>query len=150
MSLVAQLQEKIVVAMKEKDKETLATLRGLKSMVQNEEIKLKKPLTPDEELTVINREVKQTTEELSNYEQATGDYAEPIAKLTTRLTLLKTFLPTQLTTQEIEAIVQKAIDEIGATGKSDMGKVMSQIMPTLKGKANGKVINQVVSTLLAK
>lgn len=149
MTLKNAVSEAIKRAMKEKDKETLASLRQLKSTIQNEEIKLQKELTEDEELTIVTREVKQTKEELEGYQKATGDYGAFIDKLENRIEVLQTYLPKQLTAEEVAEVVQAAITEVGASSKADMGKVMGVIMPKLKGKADGKLINQTVGKLLA-
>lgn len=148
MSLKDTLTTEIKDAMKAKDAEKLQTLRGLKNTLQNEEIKLKKDLSSEEELTIVNREVKQTKEELEGFKGAKGDYAEVIEKLEKRLVELARFLPEQLSAEQVENIVKETIASIGATSKADMGKVMGAVMPKLKGKADGKLINTTVAKLL--
>lgn len=148
MALKEQLTTEIKEAMKAKNAEKLATLRGLKSTLQNEEIKQKRDLNQEEELVVVSREVKQTKEELTGYQNATGDYTETIQKLENRIAELTRFLPAQLSAEEVEAVVKQAIAQAGAASKADMGKVMGIVMPQLKGKTDGKLINQTVSKLL--
>lgn len=149
MTLKTTINEEITKAMKAKDTERLASLREVKSAIQNEEISLKRELTDDEELTIVNRTVKQTKEELEGYQKAPGDYQRFIDKLENRLEELHKYLPQQLTNEEVEAIVQEAITATGATGKTDMGKVMGVVMPKLKGKTDGKFISQTVTKLLS-
>lgn len=148
MTLIENINEKLIPATKAKDKDRLTTLRQLKAMLQNEEITLKRKLTQEEEITVVSREVKQTKEELEGFRKADGDYSETINRIEKRLNELQTFLPTQLTNEEVEGIVKETIASVGANGKADMGKVMGAVMPKLKGKADGKVINQTVARLL--
>ena len=152
MTLKEQLATEIKDAMKSKaanKAEKLATLRGLKSTLQNEEIKLQQDnLTAEQELIVVSREVKQTKEELEGFKKATGDYTETILKLKNRIEELTRFLPKQLSAAEVEQVIQEVIISVGATGKADMGKVMGAVMPKLKGKADGKLINQTVAKLL--
>ena len=149
MTLIENIDEKLIVAIKAKDKDRLTTLRQLKAVLQNEEILLKRELTKEEEITVVSREVKQTKEELEGFQKATGDYSETIGRIEKRLDELQKFLPTQLTNEEVEEIVKETIASVGANGKGDMGKVMGAVMPRLKGKADGKVINQTVVRLLS-
>ena len=149
MTLIENINEKLIVAIKAKDKDRLTTLRQLKAVLQNEEILLKRELTKEEEITVVSREVKQTKEELEGFQKATGDYSETISRIEKRLDELQKFLPTQLTNQEVEEIVKETIASVGANGKGDMGKVMGAVMPKLKGKTDGKVINQTVARLLS-
>lgn len=148
MSLKTQLTADMKEAMKAKEKERLTTIRQIKATLQNEEIKFKKELNEDEEIVVINREVKQTKESLEGYKSAPGDYDEKIEELQNSLNVLMTYLPKQLSEDEVVKIVQETIEAIGATSKGDMGKVMGAVMPKLKGKADGKLINQTVSNLL--
>ncbi|WP_162287834.1 GatB/YqeY domain-containing protein [Indiicoccus explosivorum] len=148
MTIKSDIDQHIKEAMKAKDKERLATLRQLKSALQNEEINSKGPLSADEEVTVVSREVKQTKEELEGYQKAEGDYAAVIDKLEKRLTELSRYLPEQMSEAEVEAAVREVITETGATGPSDKGAVLKVIMPKLKGKADGKFINETVSRLL--
>ncbi|AQQ55076.1 hypothetical protein B0X71_10045 [Planococcus lenghuensis] len=150
MTIKTDIDQHIKEAMKAKDKERLATLRQLKSALQNEQINAKDPLTADEELTVVNREVKQTKEELEGYQKAEGDYAAVISKLEKRLEELSRYLPAQLSEAEVEAAIREVITETGAAGPSDKGAVLKVIMPRLKGKADGKFINQTVARLLGQ
>jgi len=149
MSLQEQLNVEMKEAMKAKDKEKLATIRQLKANLKNEEIKLQKELKEEEEITVITREVNQTNESLEGYKKAPGDYSAKIVELENRLNQLMTYLPEQLSNEEVEAIIQEAITSLGATSKKDMGKVMGAVMPKLKGKTAGAFINQTVSKLLS-
>ncbi|WP_308398998.1 GatB/YqeY domain-containing protein [Weissella thailandensis] len=146
MGLLAQLTEDMKVAMKAKDKETLSVIRMVKSALSNEQIQLGHDLTPDEEMTVLSREMKQRVEELASYQEANrDDLAQNIQQ---QIDVLNQYMPKQLSETEVEDIVKATISEVGATSKADMGKVMGALMPKVKGKADGKLVSQKVQTLL--
>ena len=146
MGLLAQLTEDMKVAMKAKDKETLSVIRMVKSALSNEQIQLGHDLTPDEEMTVLSREMKQRVEELASYQEANrDDLAQNIQQ---QIDVLNKYMPKQLSETEVEDIVKATISEVGATSKADMGKVMGALMPKVKGKADGKLVSQKVQTLL--
>lgn len=146
MGLLAQLTEDMKVAMKAKDKETLSVIRMVKSALSNEQIQLGHDLTPDEEMTVLSREMKQRVEELASYQEANrDDLAQNIQQ---QIDVLNKYMPKQLSESEVEDIVKATISEVGATSKADMGKVMGALMPKVKGKADGKLVSQKVQSLL--
>jgi len=146
MGLLAQLTEDMKVAMKAKDKETLSVIRMVKSALSNEQIQLGHDLTPDEEMTVLSREMKQRVEELASYQEANrDDLAQNIQQ---QIDVLNQYMPKQLSETEVEDIVKATISEVGATSKADMGKVMGALMPKVKGKADGKLVSQKVQSLL--
>ena len=146
MGLLAQLTEDTKAAMKAKDKETLSVIRMVKSALSNEQIQLGHDLTPDEEMTVLSREMKQRVEELASYQEANrDDLAQNIQQ---QIDVLNQYMPKQLSETEVEDIVKATISEVGATSKADMGKVMGALMPKVKGKADGKLVSQKVQSLL--
>ncbi|GEA95436.1 conserved hypothetical protein [Weissella viridescens] len=147
MTLSEQLSTDMKTAMKAKDKEALSVIRMLKSDLSNEQIKLGHDLTPDEELSVVSREMKQHVEERDAYVDAgRDDLAED---LNAQIAVLAKYMPEQLSEDEVRAIVQETIAAVGATSKADLGKVMGALMPKVKGKADGKLINQLVQSELA-
>ena len=146
MGLLAQLTEDMKVAMKAKDKETLSVIRMVKSALSNEQIQLGHDLTPDEEMTVLSREMKQRVEELTSYQEANRD--DLAQNIQTQIDVLNKYMPKQLSESEVEDIVKATISEVGATSKADMGKVMGALMPKVKGKADGKLVSQKVQSLL--
>ena len=146
MSLLEQLTNDMKEAMKAKDKVTLGVVRMVKSSVSNEQIKLGHDLTADEELAVLSREMKQRVEELESYKDADReDLAEEIQG---QIDVLKRYMPEQMSEEEIVAVVKETIAEVGASSKADLGKVMGALMPKVKGKADGKLVNQTVQSLL--
>lgn len=148
MSLLDTLNADMKQAMKDKNKEALSVIRMVKSTVMNEQISLGHDLTADEELTVLSREVKQRQDSLAEFEK--GGREDLAAGIRSELTILAKYLPAQLTEEEIVTIVAAAIEQTGATGPKDMGKVMGVVTPQVKGKADGKVVANLVKTTLAQ
>lgn len=121
----------------------------VKASLQNEAIKLKKDsLTGDEELTVLSREIKQRKDSLHEFSKA--NRLDLVDKVQKEIDILDVYLPEQLSEEELQTIVKETITETGASSKADMGKVMSAIMPKVKGKADGAVINRLVSEQLSQ
>jgi len=146
MSLLEQLTADMKTAMKAKDKVTLGVVRMVKASVSNEQIKLGHDLTADEELAVLSREMKQRVEEMESYQAA--DRADLAEEIQGQIAVLKSYMPAQMSEEEVIAVVKETITEVGATSKADLGKVMGALMPKVKGKADGKLVNQTVQDLL--
>ena len=146
MSLKDSLQKDMIAVMKAKDKATLSTVRMLKAAVANEEINLGHDLSADEEISVLSHELKQRKDSLQEFEEAGRD--EAVEKLKNEIKIVQKYMPAQLSAEEVKEVVQTTIEEIGATSKADFGKVMGAVMPKLKGKADGKLVNSTVKELL--
>ncbi|MEY4664205.1 GatB/YqeY domain-containing protein [Weissella cibaria] len=146
MSLLEQLTSDMKEAMKAKDKVTLGVVRMVKASVSNEQIKLGHDLTADEELAVLSREMKQRVEEMESYKDA--DRADLAEEIQGQIDVLKRYMPAQMSEYEVVAIVKETIAEVGASSKADLGKVMGALMPKVKGKADGKLVNTTVQSLL--
>src|SRR5690625_944485 len=147
MTILEKLNGDMKQAMKNKDKQTLSVIRMVKASIQNETIKLgKKTLSEDEELTVLSREVKQRKDSLHEFKSAGRD--DLVEKTESELNILQEYMPKQLSNEELEKIVQSTIEEVNATSKKDIGKVMSAVMPQVKGKADGSQINNIVQKQL--
>ncbi|RLL48040.1 GatB/YqeY domain-containing protein [Oceanobacillus piezotolerans] len=143
MALLETLNQDMKQAMKNKDKETLSVIRMIKASIQNESIKLgKDTLTEDEELTILSREVKQRKDSLQEFKSAGRD--DLVIKVENELSVVKRYMPEQLSEEELIKIVQETIQELNASSKKEMGKVMSAVMPKVKGKADGTQIKDVV------
>jgi uncharacterized protein YqeY len=148
MSLLGRLNDEMKQAMKSKEKEKLTVIRMLKAALQNEGIKAGgRDLTEEEELTVLSREVKQRKDSLHEFEKAGRE--DLVAKIQTELTYVNEYMPEQLSEEEVSAIVDAAIAETGASAKADMGKVMAALMPKVKGKADGSLMNRLVQQKLS-
>lgn len=149
MSLLEQLNSDMKLMMKNREKDKLVVIRMVKASLQNEAIKLKKDsLTGDEELTVLSREIKQRKDSLHEFSKA--NRLDLVDKVQKEIDILDVYLPEQLSEEELQTIVKETIAETGASSKADMGKVMSAIMPKVKGKADGAVINRFVSEQLSQ
>lgn len=135
-------------AMKNKEKDRLTTIRMIKASLQNEAIKSgNQELSDEEELTVLSREVKQRKDSLQEFEKAGRE--DLVEKILTELKHVEIYLPKQLSEDEVAEIVKEAIAETGAASKADMGRVMAVIMPQVKGKADGSLINKLVQQHLS-
>ncbi|KRF28102.1 GatB/YqeY domain-containing protein [Paenibacillus alginolyticus] len=146
MSLSDRLNEDMKQAMKSQDKFKLSVIRMVRSTIKNSEIDLKRALDDNEVLDVLTREIKQRKDSLQEFTKAgRDDLAE---SLKAELVILAEYMPQQLSEEEVKAIVQQTIQQIGASSKADMGKVMTALMPQVKGRADGKLINQLVQQLL--
>jgi len=130
-------------AMRAKDKERLSVIRMVKASIQNEAIKLGvDTLSEEDELTVLSREIKQRNDSLAEFKKAgRDDLAE---KLDSEIGILQPYLPAQLSEAEVEEIVLATIEQVQATSKKDFGKVMQEVMPKVKGKTDGAVVQQLV------
>ncbi len=147
MSLLQLLNSQMKDAMKNKEKVKLSVIRMVKSSLQNEAIKLKvNELSSEDEMTILNRELKQRNESLKEFQAA--NRIDLVEQLEAEINILKTYMPEQLTEKELELIVKQAISELNATSKNDFGKVMGHIMPKVKGKADGSHIQQLVKKFL--
>ncbi|WP_170007716.1 GatB/YqeY domain-containing protein [Bacillus fonticola] len=147
MSLLTRLNEDMKQAMKAKDKDTLSVIRMVKAALQNEAIHLKKDqLSEDEELTILSREVKQRKDSLQEFTSAGRE--DLVQKLESELTIVNQYLPKQLSEDELSQVVDDTIREVGATSKAEMGKVMAALMPKVKGKADGSLVNKLVQQQL--
>lgn len=142
MSLLERIDQEMKTALKEKDKEKLSTIRLLKSSIKKVEIDKKRPLTDEEVMDVILREIKQRKDSIAEYEKADrGDLAEKEKK---ELAVLQAYLPEPLSEEELRKIIKDTIQEVGASSKADMGKVMGAVLPKVKGRAEGRTVSQLV------
>lgn len=146
MSLAEQLADDLKQAMKAKDKTRLSVVRMVRAAVKNKEIELGTSLSDEEVLVVVQKELKQRQDSLQAFESA--GRSDLIAAVQSEMEVLKDYLPTQLSDDELLGLVREVIAEVGAAGKSDMGKVMSMLMPKVRGRADGKHVQQAVQSLL--
>jgi len=146
LEVFEQLQSDIKTAMKAREKEKLTALRTLHAEIKNVSVNAGKELTEEDFVAVLSRAVKQRKDSVEQFKQ--GGREDLAAKEQAEIELIQEYLPAQLERDAIEAIVREAIAESGASGKKEMGKVMQLVMPKVKGKADGKLVNQVVMQLL--
>lgn len=146
MRLVERLTDDMKQAMKNKDKLKLSVIRMVKSSIKNEEINQGKELSDDEVLTVLTRELKQRRDSLQEFEKAGRD--DLAAASRDEIAVLMEYMPEQLGEDDIRKLVAEAIEQSGASSKKDMGKVMGVLMPKVKGRADGALVNKIVQELL--
>lgn len=147
MSLLERLNNEMKQAMKNKDKDKLSVIRMIKTSIQNEAIKLGRDLSEEEELTVLSREMKQRKDSLNEFDKA--GRPDLVEKLQTEIAIVELYMPEQLSEEEVSGIVKETIEETDAKSKADIGKVMAAIMPKVKGKADGSLVNKLVQQHLS-
>jgi len=146
MSLKAEIQEAVKIAMKSGDQITLSTLRLLLSALHNEEIRVRKDLGVEEIQKIISTLCKQRGEAIEMFRK--GERVDLAEKEEAELVVLKRYLPQQLSEEEITALIRASIDESGAKGVGDLGKVMKVLMPKVSGRSDGKRVNEIAKALL--
>ncbi|HWJ80512.1 MAG TPA: GatB/YqeY domain-containing protein [Niallia sp.] len=147
MSLLERLNNDMKQAMKNKEKDKLVVIRMIKAAIQNETIKLGRDLSEEDELSVLSREVKQRKDSLHEFEKAGRE--DLVDKVRAELKHVEIYMPEQLSEEELAEIVQQTVSEVGATSKKEMGKVMAALMPKVKGKADGSLVNKLVQQHLS-
>lgn len=148
MDLQKKLIEDMKVAMKSGDKLRLETIRSIRAQLKNAQIEKGRELTEEEELEVLQRVAKKRKESIEQF-KAVGreDRAEIEAK---ELEIIQSYMPAQLSEEELEKLVDAVIAEVGASNIKDLGKVMKTIMPQVKGRADGKIVQQMVRNKLSR
>lgn len=146
MSLSERLNEDMKQAMKSQDKFRLSVIRMVRASVKNLEIDERRTISDDEVIGILKRELKQRKESLQEFVNAGRDDLAETAKA--EIAIISEYLPEQLSEGEIKELVEQTIQEVGASSKSDMGKVMGALMPKLNGRADGKTVNRFVQQFL--
>ena len=147
MSLKEQLSQDLKQAMKDKDTVRKNVVQLIRSGVLQIEKDNKVTLDDEGVLDVIAKQLKQRRDSLPDYEKSGRE--DLICELKTEMDILMGYLPRQLTREEIEEIVKAAVSETGASTVKDMGKIMACVMPKTKGRADGKVINEIARAYLS-
>jgi uncharacterized protein YqeY len=147
MSLLDTLNIDLKVALKSGQRERADLIRNLKSDLQYKEIEKKGPLTDDEIIMVVASAAKRRRESIEQFEK--GGRADLVAREQGQLDLIAGYLPEALSEVELVQLVEKAVTESGASGLSEMGKVMKVLMPEVGARADGKLVSRLVQTRLA-
>ena len=149
MSKTDEVRKAMVDAMKAKDKDTKHTLSLLLAALKNKAIDKRADLTEEEEVQVILKEIKQTKESL---EMTPSDRTDMIEECKRRLAVLETFAPKMMDADEIKAVVESVLSELGITAPTakDKGRIMKELMPKVKGKADGKLVNEIVGSYMTE
>lgn len=151
MSLKEQIGEDIKTAMKAKDKIRLQTVRGIKKAILEKEVELRpkgqESLNKEQEIELLSQQAKQRRDSIEQYQNAGRD--DLAAKEQQELAIIETYLPEQVSDEEVEAIIEQIIADTGAATLKDLGKVMGPAMKQLKGKADGKKIQALAKSKLS-
>lgn len=147
MTLKEQIQKDLIENMKAKNEAAVGAIRLLKtSIMKMETAGTQKQLSDEEVLQLIGKEIKQRKDSIAAYEL--GNRPELAAREKEEMAFLEKYMPAQMTEDEIKAIIQEAMASTGAATKADMGKLMGAIMPKVKGKADGGLVNKLVMSML--
>ena len=147
MSKIDEVRADMVKAMRAGDKDTKETLSMLLAALKNKAIDKRSDLTPEEEIQVILKEVKQTKETL---DMTPADRTEIIEECNRRLSVLEQYAPKMMDEAEIREVITATLSEVGveAPNAKDKGKIMKVLMPKVKGKADGKLVNDILMTFM--
>ena len=147
MSIFETLTKDMQKALKAGDKDRLSTIRLLRGQIKDAAIEKRSDLTPDEEIKILFSAAKKRQESIEIYTKAgRSDLAEKEQK---ELDVINSYLPTQLSPEEINAMVDKAIAATNAQTLKDLGKVMAVVMSETKGRADGKIVSEMVRQKLS-
>lgn len=145
--LADKIEEDLKAAMKSKDIVKVETLRMLKAALHNFLIEKRREKAEDQEVVgLIQKQIKSREDSIEGFKK--GGRQDLVDKETKEKAILAAYLPAQLSNAELESIVKKAIQQIGAKTKADMGRVMKEAMAVSQGRADGKRINQIAASLL--
>lgn len=148
MGLNERLTEEMKAAMKAgpAGKARLQTIRFLRAAMKNVEIDKKAPLTDDDILGILTKQVKQLKDSVVEFEK--GGRQDLVEKAQAEIAILADYLPQQLSEDEVRDLARQVIAEVGAQGPKDMGKVMGPLVARTKGRSDGKMVQQIVKELL--
>ncbi len=146
MSLKEQLTADMKDAMKNKEKDRLAVIRMVRGAIRQQEIDGQKELGEDDVIAVISKEVKMRRDSIEEFKK--GGREDLVEKTQAEIDVLMPYLPAQLSEDEVRELVKAAVEQTGASTPKDMGKVMGVLMPKVKGRADGKMVNTIVKSFL--
>jgi uncharacterized protein YqeY len=147
MSIKQNIEREMVLAAKAKEKLKLSALRMIKTALHNREIDLKRELNDTEMLQLLSSLAKQRNDSIEQFRK--GGRTDLVEKEEAELAIIQGFMPEQMSEKDVEEEIGKAIAEVGAAGIKDMGKVMKALMPKVTGKADGKLVSELVKKRLS-
>ena len=147
MGLKGEIQDSMKAAMKSGDRVSLSSLRLLWSALHNEEIKERRELSPEDIIKIVSTLCKQRQEAIEYFRK--GQRTDLLEKEEADLEVLRRFLPQALSEEELRALIRSSIEEVGAKGVQDLGKVMKSIMPKVTGRTEGKRVNELAREILS-
>ncbi len=133
-------------ALKTGAKDKLSTLRMLNASLKNKQIDKRRPLTEEEVVETVRSLIKQRRDSIEQFEK--GGRKDLVEKETAEVTVLEVYLPQQLSREELESMVRDTVAQTGAAGAKDMGKVMKALIPLVGGRADGKLVSELVKNAL--
>ena len=147
MNKIDEIRSAMVAAMKAKDKDTKETLSSLLAALKNKAIDKRADLTEEEETQVILKEIKQTKETL---EMTPADRTDIIEECNKRIAVLEKYAPQMMGEEEIKAVISNVLSTLGieAPTAKDKGRIMKDLMPQVKGKADGKLVNEILMSMM--
>jgi len=148
MTLRERLEDDIRSAMRSRDQQRLDALRFIKSQIQLTEKNQQKDLDEPGVIEVIAKHAKERRESMQMFQE--GNRTDLVTKEMAALAVVEEYLPPQMTREDLVRIVEEAIQQVGATSARDKGKLMGRLMPQVRGKADGAIVNAVVTELLEK
>jgi uncharacterized protein YqeY len=149
MTLKDRISEDLKAAMKSGDKSRLETLRTLRAALMEREIEKRGgggPITPDDEVAVLTSAAKRRKESIESFQQ--GGRQDLVEQETRELAIIREYLPQQLSREDVERVIATIISSAGAAAAADFGRVMPLVMKELKGKADGRLIQELVKKSL--
>ncbi|MBF7115285.1 GatB/YqeY domain-containing protein [Pediococcus pentosaceus] len=147
MNFTEQLNNDLKTAMKAHDKLSLSVIRMIKSEILNKQGRVGHELNDEDFAAVINRAYKQRKESINEFQKGGRD--DLVQETEAELKVVEKYMPEKLSDEELQTIISDVIAETGATSKADFGKVMSKLMPKVKGKADGSKVNEIVKNTLS-
>lgn len=147
MSLSERLRQDMQKAAKERDSLALSALRMALAEIKNKEIEAHGPLADDAVLKLLASMVKRRRESIEMYEK--GNRPDLVAQEGAEIKVLEVYLPQGMSAAEVESIVRETVAAEGAKGVADMGRVMKALMPKVAGRADGRIVNEIVRRILA-
>ena len=146
MSVFERLEDDLKTALKGGDKDRVSVIRMAKAAVKNREIEKRDPLNDEEVCSVLMSLARRAKDSIEQFSK--GGRQELADKEERELAIIQAYLPQQLSADEIRGIVKDVIPELGAAGPGDMGKVMRSVMSKVKGKADGRLVSELVKEAL--
>lgn len=144
--MVEKLKKDMIEAMKAKDKDRLTVIRMVKAALDQARIDKKVEITDDLLIDVVNKQIKMRNDGIEEFKKANRQ--DLVDKTTSEIEILKNYLPEQLSDEDVEKIIEEAIKKVEATTQKDMGKVMKEVTPSLKGRTDMKAVSELIKNKL--
>ena len=147
MTMKSRLEDDLRQAMRDRDTLRRDVIRYMRSEIRNQEIRVQDDLDDQGVVQVLSRQAQQRRDSIEAFSEANRN--DLVEKEQAELAIIMEYLPQQMTRDEITTLVRRVVNEVGAEGPGDMGKVMSRIMPQVRGRAEGREVNAIVMEILS-